>query len=478
MSPTSNSKAEAAVIGNPVSHSRSPAIFSFLASKLGRKDFSYAAKEVKGGEELAAFLASMRANPGFVGANVTIPHKEAILKSLDDVAPEARAIGAVNVVQMHEGELYGHNTDVLGIVRTLQEQGCKIAGEDAWVWGAGGAARAAAFALASMGARSVYLQNRDLARAEKIRDDIGSLFPNTSFVVARPGSEAHAQPLTLLVNATPVGMKGSAAENGFFAGIRELRLKRGALAFDMIYNPERTPFLARAEEQGLRCVSGLDMLVYQALATWEIWFGPLGELPELQSLKDALMRHLRERPIFLTGFMGVGKSVVGMTLASRLGWDFLDTDEMVVKKAGMPIPKIFESQGEPAFRALEIQAVHEASARGCAVVSLGGGALMSPESLAAIERSGSLVYLDASAEYLQSRLTNTSGARPLLAGLDDRARGEKIRALLAERAPIYDRAAFKIATDDKRPSEVADGILRLLFSEAAFHSVVRAKEGA
>jgi shikimate kinase len=176
--------------------------------------------------------------------------------------------------------------------------------------------------------------------------------------------------------------------------------------------------------------------------------------------------------------MGVGKSVVGMTLAARLGWDFVDTDEMVVRKAGKPISRIFENHGEAEFRALENQAVLEAASRPCTVVSMGGGALMNPESLSAIERSGSLVYLEASAEYLQSRLTNTAGARPLLAGLDDEERGNKIRALLKERAPIYECAAFKISTDNKRPSDVADLILRALFSEASFRTVVRAKEGA
>jgi len=471
---------EAAVIGSPVSHSRSPAIFAFLAKRFARADFDYSAKDIKP-EGLAEFLSSMRARTDFVGVNVTIPHKEALLRLLDDVALEARAVGAVNVVHARGGRLYGHNTDVLGVLRTLDEQKCKIPGEDAWIWGAGGAARAVAYALGSSGARSVYLQNRDVARARKIQDELGSFFPNTSFVVARAGTEAQAQPLTLLVNATPLGMRGADHEGVIFDNLRELPAKREALAFDLIYNPERTPFLSRAEDQGLRCVSGLDMLIYQALATWQIWFGEIGDAKAVQDAKEALARHLRERPIFLTGFMGVGKSVVGITLAARLGWEFLDTDEMVVRKAGMPIPRIFETQGEAGFRALEAQAVAEAVLRPRTVISLGGGALMHPESLSKIESCGALIHLDASVEYLKTRLSNTASSRPLLAGLSDPERGEKIRVLLKERAPIYARAAFRILTDEKRPAEVVDGILRLLFSESSFYSVANSgglREGA
>jgi shikimate dehydrogenase len=468
---------EAAVIGAPVSHSRSPAIFSFLAKKLGRPELSYTAIEVQPAG-LQDFLTGLRSKPGFAGVNVTIPHKEQLLRLLDDVSLEARAVGAVNVVQVEGGRLRGHNTDVLGIVRTLEEQGVRMAGEDAWIWGAGGAARAAAYALGSLGARCVYLQNRDSARAAKIQDELGAFFPGTSYVVVRPGAAAQAQPLSLLINATPLGMKGAAPAGTLFDSLRELPFRRGALAFDLIYNPERTPFLARAEEQGLRTVSGLDMLVHQALATWEIWFGPLGGPAQLREAKDALIAHLRERPIFLTGFMGVGKSVVGITLATRLGWEFLDTDELIVRKAGAPIPRIFESQGEAVFRELENAAISEAALRSRAVISLGGGALVNPANLAKVEQAGTLVYLEASAEYLQQRLSASATSRPLLAGLGDQERGEKIRAMLKERAPVYERASVRIGTDNMRPNDVVDGILRLLFSEPVFRQLARVKEGA
>jgi shikimate dehydrogenase len=463
----------AAVIGSPIAHSRSPAIFAFLAERLGKRELSYSAIEVRPGE-LPEFLTGLRREADFVGVNVTLPHKEAMLRLLDEVAPEARTAGAVNVVQHSGNVLRGFNTDVPGVVRTLEEQGCKVAGADAWIWGAGGAARATAYALGTMGARSVYLRNRDEARAQRIADDLGALFAATAFLVARAGAEP--PPLHLAINSTPLGMKGASAPGSYFDELRSLPFKRDALAFDLVYNPERTPFLALAEEQGLRTVGGLDMLIHQALASWEIWFGPLADARERGDAKEALARHLRERPVFLTGFMGVGKSVVGQALAARLGWEFVDTDEWVTRKAGMPIARIFESQGEPAFRELEREAVAQAASRRRAVVSLGGGALLDNANFDRIDAAGTLVFLEASPQYLEQRLAANASARPLLAGLTESERGARIRSMLDERRPVYERALYRVSTDGKRPGELADALARMLRLPDA--APARAREGA
>jgi shikimate dehydrogenase len=282
---------QAAVIGTPISHSLSPAIFSFLAEWLSVTEFHYGAEDVQS-SALLSFLSGVRSNPAFVGLNVTIPHKEAIVAALDEITPEAKAIGAVNVVQTCDGRLLGHNTDVVGVVKTLEENRCRIEGESAWVWGAGGAARAVCYALGQLGARSVRLANRDAARGQNLINAIGPLFPRTAFAIARP--TALDGPLSLVVNATPLGMKnaavGSATPEEFFALLPTLDVRADALAFDLIYNPEETPFMALAARAGLRPVGGLDMLIYQALATWEIWFGAA---ESLAGSKDALAAHLR-----------------------------------------------------------------------------------------------------------------------------------------------------------------------------------------
>ena len=280
---------QAAVIGTPVSHSLSPAIFSFLAEWLSVTEFYYRAEEVQS-SALSTFLGDVRSNPAFVGLNVTIPHKEAIVAALDKITPEAAAIGAVNVIQINNGRLHGHNTDVVGVMKTLEENRCRIEGESAWVWGAGGAARAVCYALGRLGARSVHIANRDTARGQTLATAIGRLFPRTAFGIA-PRTDG---PLSLVVNATPLGMRnaaeGSSTPEEFFALLPTLEVNADALAFDLIYNPEETPFLALAARAGLRPAGGLDMLIYQALATWEIWFG---SEPGLAGSKDALAAHLR-----------------------------------------------------------------------------------------------------------------------------------------------------------------------------------------
>lgn len=283
---------EAAVIGSPVSHSLSPAIFSFLAQWLSVTEFHYAAREVQS-SELKTFLNDLRQSSGFVGLNVTIPHKEAIVGELDEATPEARAIGAVNVVQVREARLLGHNTDVVGVTKTLEQHHCRVEGESAWVWGAGGAARAVCYALGQEGARIVHIANRDAERGQKLAESIGAIFPRTAFVAIPAGSAAVDGPLSLVVNATPIGMKNAARSvnaEEFFRLLPKLDRTADALAFDLVYNPERTPFLSVAEDSGLRVVGGLDMLIYQALATWEIWFGPA---QGLAAAKDDLAEHLR-----------------------------------------------------------------------------------------------------------------------------------------------------------------------------------------
>lgn len=468
---------EAAVIGMPISHSRSPAIFGFLAKTLNVADLNYHAIPVES-SALSEFLAKVRKQPDWIGMNVTIPHKEAIRRELDSVSLEASAVGAVNVVEVRGGKFLGHNTDVFGVIRALEEHRCAVHGQSVWLWGAGGAARAVAYALGKMGASQVVIANRTLARAEKIADEIGSLFPATQFqAVAMDGEiPALASSLKLVVNCTPVGMHGFSGDSDLFGALSELPFRSDAFAFDLIYDPAVTPFLSLARSLGLKTIGGLDMLIYQALATWEIWFSSKLAGDEAARLKESLAAYLGElikiqikdpRPIFLTGFMGVGKSTIGSALAKELGWGFIDTDKIVTKTAGISIPEIFSERGEAGFRSLEAAAVEAACAMPRTVVALGGGAVLDPVSLKKIQSAGDLVFLSAGLESLQGRLAKSGLSRPLLAGLDAHAQKERIQSLLAVRAPIYESARHRIETDGLAPDEVARRIVASVRKERA-----------
>jgi shikimate kinase len=161
------------------------------------------------------------------------------------------------------------------------------------------------------------------------------------------------------------------------------------------------------------------------------------------------------RPIFLCGPMGCGKSTVARLLAQRLGRAFVDTDEMVVARAGMSISDIFARFGEPAFRAKETAALCDAAARTDVVVALGGGALLAEENRALVARTGTSVYLRAQIKTLEERLRHSSARRPLLAE-------KTIAAIVDERRPIYEGAERVVDVDARTPDEIAAAIAAIV----------------
>jgi len=168
------------------------------------------------------------------------------------------------------------------------------------------------------------------------------------------------------------------------------------------------------------------------------------------------MDPLKGKPVFVAGFMGTGKTKVGRILAERLGRPFVDTDDLIVERAGKPISEIFEQDGEPAFRRLEEDCVAGASRLADAVVALGGGAVTQEANWDTIRRTGLCLCLRASPETISDRV-GRNDERPLMAGLDPSERLEKIRRMLAEREPSYARAdAFVTSTDCRSPEETAD----------------------
>ena len=168
------------------------------------------------------------------------------------------------------------------------------------------------------------------------------------------------------------------------------------------------------------------------------------------------------RPIFLTGFMGTGKSKIGLLLARRLRREFFDTDRMIEERAGETIEEIFTNRGEDAFRSVEHQCVQEAAGRNGAVIALGGGAITQEKNWEVIKNSGILICLEASPETILQRVSRKED-RPLLAGLTKPQKLTKIRDMLSQRAPYYDRANIKItSTDDRPPDRIADDLAKRL----------------
>ena len=206
---------------------------------------------------------------GIVGVNLTIPHKEKVLPFLDEVDPEARAVGAVNTVQVSDGRLLGFNTDGYGFLAPLAARGFQAAGARAVVLGAGGAARSVVYHLARQSA-TVTVANRTLERAERLVEEIGRAVPE-GLLQARRFDESLAPEIAgaaLLVNTTSVGMHPDESPPISFSA-----LHGGQIVYDLIYRPVKTRLLREAERRGADTLNGVGMLVHQGAAAFKIWTG-------------------------------------------------------------------------------------------------------------------------------------------------------------------------------------------------------------
>ncbi|MFZ4714210.1 MAG: shikimate kinase [Bacteriovoracaceae bacterium] len=451
---------KAYVIGSPIAHSLSPAIFSFIAHQ-EKMSLLYEKCEVKA-EELPHFLMQQKLNQDLIGFNITLPLKELMVAHLQSLSLEASATGAVNVALKVGTNFEGHNTDVIGIQKSLKNKNFEANGKNCLLWGAGGAAKAMAYVLGLEKAKTVYVFNRS-EKNNPLVTTFNALFPETEFVAVQC-LELAILPLSLIVNTTPLGMTGKESGLEYFLQAKQLKFSSGALAYDLIYTPQNTDFLKIASDLGLKTMGGLSMFIYQALATWKIW---MGELKEEQRIFIALENYLNGilsvknemKPIFLTGFMGAGKSSVGKFLAELTNRPFLDTDQIVTEGYGKSIPEIFSSEGEQRFRELESMAIRKALSHNPAVISLGGGALNQIENFTIVRDCGTLIYLAAKPEVLAFRLKDQVDSRPILQGLTGEARIQKIESLLKVREPIYQEAEYLIQTDDLSEKAVAFEIL-------------------
>ncbi len=454
---------KASVIGTPISHSLSPLIFELMVQK-ENYPFVYGRQEVKP-EGLKAFISRLRNDPDSVGVNVTLPLKELVIPELDEIDPAASAIGAVNVIRVEGRRLHGFNTDVIGIARTLESENKKVLNEHCLLIGAGGSAKAVAYVLGAQGAKSVAIYNPRSSRGEALSDQFNRLFPNTKFFSVQNLQEVKDS-LSLVVNSTPIGMKGTntPGESQFFQFLNQLSFAPQALAFDLIYTPADTLFMKEARTHGLETVGGLKMLMGQAIATWELWLRPVRDEAKLYAymapyLRGALRLRETQASIFLTGFMGVGKSSVGRMLSEVTGRNFVDTDYQIEKNSQMKIAEIFKSQGEAEFRRLEKNAVHDLLKSAPAIVALGGGALVNEETLKSVLAHGILIHLTASEALLESRIAKQAWKRPLMADLNHEERLQKINEMMTVRGPIYRQAHYEVSTDQKSQMTAALDIL-------------------
>jgi shikimate dehydrogenase len=249
------------LLAHPAKHSLSPAMHNAAFGCLGF-NARYESLDVPP-QALGEAVTRLRGE-GVLGANVTIPHKQMVLPYLDELSEAARRIAAVNTIISREGRLSGHNTDASGFLRALEDAQFEPSGKRAVMLGAGGAARAVAYALLTAGVSRLGVYNRTRERARGLAADFAAL--GEIEVLAREVLEPAVRKAALLVNTTSLGM---AAEDGLPMPAEVLPEK--GLVCDLIYRPRKTRLLLTAEAAGLETQNGLAMLVYQGAEAFSLW---------------------------------------------------------------------------------------------------------------------------------------------------------------------------------------------------------------
>ena len=274
------------IIGHPIGHSISPAFQQAALDAIGFNAV-YRPFDVPP-NEVADFVNALR-TPETLGVNVTVPHKETVIPHLDEVDDWAAAAGAVNTIVNRHGRLTGHNTDGAGFLRALQDgAGFAPQGKTALILGAGGSARAVVYALTRAGAARLIIANRTPQRAQ-----------NLAQIAAENGIPAQAIPLTdapqaaadaaLIVNCTSLGMLHGPDETA--SSLTAAEIPPAALVNDLVYNPPETPLLRQAARAGAAVLGGIQMLVYQGAASFEMWTGQPAPVPVMLQAAAAAMRN-------------------------------------------------------------------------------------------------------------------------------------------------------------------------------------------
>lgn len=253
------------VMGNPIAHTFSPIIHNTLAQKCGQ-NLVYVPFHVKQNVD-EAIKGAYALN--ILGMNVTVPYKSEVMKSLVEVASAAEQIGAVNTLVRVEGGFKGYNTDYLGLKRAIENDNIQITNKSVIIFGAGGAARAAAYLVGSLSAKQLFIVNRTVQKAESIAADIKNLFPDTEVnVLSNRDTDKLPRQKYTAIQATNVGMWPNTDEAVLTDENTYKMIEQGV---DMVFNPEETKFMHNVRLHGGFAVNGLKMLLYQAVIGYELW---------------------------------------------------------------------------------------------------------------------------------------------------------------------------------------------------------------
>lgn len=274
------------IIGYPLGHSISAVIQKAGLNSLGI-DATYDVMETPP-EDLIARIKYIKAN-GYNGFNVTIPLKVPMSLFLDDIDDYANIAGCVNTIKvMEDKSFFGYNTDIYGFKKAIPDD-VDLRGKNASILGTGGASRAAVVGLAEKGVKEIDFYTRNIINSSQTLNYMRAKFPEIEFNVYQIQNIRSLEGTSIVVNATPIGMKGFMADQMPLEGYDLDKLTENTLVYDIVYNPAKTILLKEAEKRGLRTIGGLDMLIYQAERAIQIW---TGKTPDAKIMKIAALEAL------------------------------------------------------------------------------------------------------------------------------------------------------------------------------------------
>ena len=414
------------LLGQTLAHSHSPALHRLLGG------YEYTLFE-KSPQEVEDFLK----NGPWDGLNVTIPYKKTAYAFCDEISPAARAAGNVNtLLRRRDGSIYGDNTDYFGFRYLLEKAHVDPRGKKALVLGSGGASGTVCAVLRDMGA-AVTVVSRTPKNCAKVLN----FFGQTSISYLDIFQHRDAK---ILVNTTPVGMypkNGAAAVD--LDGFSNLEF-----VADVIYNPARTALLLQAEKLGIHCAGGLSMLAAQAAASAAVFLGrEKVDREQIRRAEETLRRQTEN--MVLIGMPGCGKTAVALALGKALNRPVWDSDQEIVRRAGLSIPEIFARWGEERFREIESEVLADLGKRWGGIIATGGGCVTRPENRDLLRQNGRVFWLRRDGEKC------TAQGRPLL-------KEYSWEELYRQRAALYEDFCDEVISNNAAPEDAAGKIKEIM----------------
>ena len=403
------------LIGERLGHSFSKPIHESIG------DYTYEIKEIPW-SGLDAFMKEKN----FIGINVTIPYKEEVIPYLDFIDEHAEKIGAVNTIVNKDGKLYGYNTDFGGMKALIEKAGFALKDSKVLILGSGGTSKTARAVSEFLEAKEIVTVSRS---GEVHYDNAHILHSDCDYII----------------NTTPCGMYPLNDE--FAINPEKFPSLKGIV--DAVYNPLETTLVRIGREAGIKGVTGLYMLVAQAVLAYQIFTGKAVDVTRLTD--DIFLKLKKEKQnIILIGMPGSGKSTIGRLLSEKAGRAFIDTDDIISEKYGV-ISDIFSEHGEEYFRNLETEAVKQAAKNSGFVISTGGGAILRKENVDALRQNGVIFFLNRPLEDIMP-----TSDRPLSSDF------EALKKRFDERYDKYKAAMDYEIFVDGNPENAAKKILEIM----------------